>query len=75
MKHLVPHLYSNIIDNLLFESDVHNKIFGLFANTSIIFPHFSMFQRYHMDHHQKQGNIQMDTDIPSRWEANLFVLV
>src|SRR4051794_2577676 len=32
-----------------------------------------MFQRYHQDHHQKQGSIVYDTDIPSRWEGNTFV--
>lgn len=31
-----------------------------------------MFQRYHLDHHQKQGSIKNDVDIPSYFEGRIF---
>lgn len=71
MNYLVS-LSRLILDNLLFESSVHNRIFGLIANISVVVPHFSMFQRYHLDHHRKQGSNIYDTDIPSVWEGNTF---
>lgn len=31
-----------------------------------------MFQRYHLDHHQKQGSVKYDVDIPSYFEGQIF---
>jgi len=51
---------------------VPNKLLGVFANLVTIFPHFSMFQRYHMEHHQFQGVEGIDVDIPSKVEGYFF---
>jgi sphingolipid delta-4 desaturase len=61
-----------IAHNLFFEKVVHNKLFGCLANTATAIPHFSMFQRYHMEHHQYQGVNGMDVDVPSAIEARFF---
>jgi sphingolipid 4-desaturase/C4-monooxygenase len=31
-----------------------------------------MFKRYHMEHHQYQGDEAKDVDIPTRWEGEFF---
>jgi len=56
----------------MFEKPYHNQLFGVFCNTTTIFPHFSMFQRYHHDHHMQQGDVIGDVDIPSRFEGLIF---
>jgi len=61
-----------ISHNLAFETQLPNKILGLFTNIFVAFPHFSMFQRYHLDHHQKQGSVTYDVDIPSHFEGRIF---
>jgi len=61
-----------ISHNLAFAKPWHNRIFGVFANTTTGVPHFSMFQRYHMEHHQYQGVIGIDTDVPTAYEGILF---
>jgi len=58
--------------NLFFQQAVHNRIFGVFTNFATVFPHFSMFSRYHIDHHRYQGVENVDVDIPTRHEAVFF---
>jgi len=62
-----------ISHNLAFAKPTHNRLLGCFANLPTAFPHFSMFQRYHMEHHQYQGVEGIDSDIPSVWEGQIFV--
>jgi len=61
-----------ISHNLAFEKPLHNSLFGCISNIATVVPHFSMFQRFHMEHHQYQGIEGIDSDIPSRWEGNYF---
>jgi len=61
-----------ISHNLAFQKILPNKLLGCFANTATVIPHFSLFQRYHMEHHQYQGVDTMDADIPSYWEGRIF---
>jgi len=61
-----------ISHNLAFEKPLFNRLLGCFANTATSVPHFSLFQKYHMEHHQYQGVNGIDSDIPSVWEANFF---
>ena len=32
----------------------------------------SMFKRYHMEHHQYQGDTEKDMDLPTAWEGRFF---
>jgi len=61
-----------ISHNLAFPKTLHNRLIGVFANLATTVPHFSMFQRYHMEHHRFQGVDGIDVDIPSRWEGEFF---
>jgi len=61
-----------ISHNLAFQKPLHNKLFGCFANIATVVPHFSMFQKFHMEHHQYQGVEGIDVDVPSRWEGEFF---
>jgi len=61
-----------ISHNLAFSSPTTNRIFGIVANITTVVPHFTMFQKYHMEHHQYQGVDGIDADIPSRWEGWVF---
>jgi sphingolipid delta-4 desaturase len=58
--------------NLVFESPRLNDYFGIFCNIGNGFPSSTMFKRYHMEHHQFQGDIDKDTDIPTVWEGQFF---
>jgi len=61
-----------ISHNLAFAKPWHNKVLGVFANITTTVPHFSMFQRYHMEHHQYQGVIGIDVDVPTAYEGVVF---
>lgn len=61
-----------ISHNLAFKSGIHNRIFGCIANMATVVPHFSMFVRYHKEHHQFQGEKGIDTDIPTKYEGQVF---
>jgi len=61
-----------ISHNLAFPKTWQNRLLGVFANLGTSFPHFSMFQKYHMEHHQYQGVDGIDCDVPSKWEGDFF---
>jgi len=61
-----------ISHNLGFAKPLHNRILGIWANLGTFAPHFSMFQRYHMEHHQYQGVDGIDVDVPTAWEGRFF---
>jgi len=61
-----------ISHNLAFAKPLHNRLFGCFSNIATVVPHFSMFQKFHMEHHQFQGVEGIDADVPSRWEGWFF---
>ena len=58
--------------NLVFKSTKLNDAFGIFCNIGNGFPSATMFKRYHMEHHQFQGDSEKDTDIPTVWEGYIF---
>jgi len=61
-----------ISHDLLFEKHIYNQIFGIITNCVTIIPHFTLFTRYHRDHHQKQGDVIEDADLPSKFEGVYF---
>lgn len=59
--------------NLGFKSIKANKLYSiLVANVPIGFPYAASFKPYHMDHHKYQGVDGVDTDLPTKLEAQLF---
>lgn len=57
---------------LAFKKRVYNNWLALVANLPIVFPYAMSFQIYHAMHHWEQGKDKIDTDIPSRFEAEVF---
>jgi len=49
-----------------------NIYFGIFANLPLGIPISVSFRRYHLEHHQFQGEDMVDSDIPTDWELSFF---
>lgn len=61
-----------ISHNLAFETPVLNTWLGIFSSCGTGFPSFTLFKRYHMEHHREQGVDGVDTDVPTYGEAAFF---
>ncbi len=57
---------------LIFKSHTANRILGLIANFPHLLPSYISFEKYHLKHHAFQGIYDLDSDLPSRWEARLI---
>lgn len=57
--------------NLILPKPDHNEYFGIFCNIAMGVPSSAMFKRYHMEHHQYQGDVVKDVDVPTVLEGNL----
>lgn len=55
--------------NLFFKRPAHNRMFAVLVNLPIVVPYCAAFRGYHLEHHKFQGVDGIDTDIPTRWEA------
>lgn len=58
--------------NLIFHTQSLNEWFGIFCNVAMGVPSSTMFKRYHMEHHQFQGDVAKDVDVPTEWEGRFF---
>lgn len=56
--------------NLLFHSTLHNRLFSYFAQLAIPIPFSESFRYYHLKHHSDHTEEGIDTDIPTKMEAN-----
>ncbi|MBK8955069.1 MAG: fatty acid desaturase [Saprospiraceae bacterium] len=57
---------------LIFKSHTANRLLGLVANFPHLLPSYISFEKYHLKHHAFQGIYDLDSDLPSRWEAKLI---
>jgi len=57
---------------LVFKSHTANRLLGLIANFPHLLPSYISFEKYHLKHHAFQGIYDLDSDLPSRWEARLI---
>lgn len=57
--------------NLGFKKPLYNELLAIFCNLGQGVASGITFKRYHMEHHMYQGS-DIDTDVPSSWEAHFF---
>ncbi len=57
---------------LVFKSPTANRLAGILSNIPQIFPSAISFERYHIKHHSFQGIMELDGDLPNKWEAKLI---
>lgn len=57
--------------NMIFRTTVANKWAGIFCNLAQGLPGAIGFRMFHVLHHNFQGELSKDADIPSPWEARL----
>ena len=57
--------------NLVFTKASENSLLQLVANIPIVIPSAIAFRRYHLLHHNHQGDQDLDADLPSPLEARL----
>lgn len=57
--------------NLVFKKASENSLMQLVANIPIVIPSAIAFRRYHLLHHNHQGDEDLDADLPSPLEAKL----
>ena len=70
-SHALSLMTHELSHNLVFRTPLYNEYFGMFCNIGMGFPSATMFKRYHMEHHQFQGDYSVDVDIPTPFEGNL----
>ncbi len=72
VNHSMTLAMHEVSHNLAFSSPRLNRLFGIFTNLPLGVPSFVSFKRYHMEHHNYQGETGVDMDIPTAAEGGLF---
>lgn len=57
--------------NLVFKRPRNNALLQILANLPIVFPAAISFRKFHLLHHRFQGDLELDADLASPWEARL----
>ena len=57
--------------NLIFKSSLWNRAIGRFCDLALLAPGSMAFRKYHLIHHNRQGQQDFDADLVSDTEANL----
>ena len=57
--------------NLIFKKGPANRLMAILANLPIIFPSAMSFRNFHLKHHQYQGELDRDADLPRPFEVKL----
>jgi len=57
--------------DLFFRDATRNRLFSLLVNVPLVVPFAIAFRGYHLEHHQYQGVVGVDTDLPSAWERRV----
>ena len=71
-SHSLSLLTHELSHNLVLPTPKMNELFGILCNVGMGFPSSTMFKRYHMEHHQFQGDHDRDVDLPTQWEGRFF---
>ena len=73
LNHSLQTAVHELSHNLCFATPVLNKWTAIFCNLPTAFPSSVSFQRYHFDHHHSLGVDDIDPDVPTYAEVNVFV--
>ncbi len=71
VTHALIMLMHECTHGLVFRKRPANLLAGILANLPTVVPSAVSVQRYHLKHHAYQGVVELDVDMPSRWEAAL----
>jgi sphingolipid delta-4 desaturase len=71
-SHSLSLMTHEISHNLVLPTPSMNELFGIFCNCGMGIPSSTVFKKYHMEHHQFQGDREYDQDIPRPWEGKVF---
>lgn len=71
-SHSLSLMTHEISHNLVLPTPFMNEIFGIICNCGMGIPTSTAFKKYHMEHHQFQGDREYDQDIPRTWEGKVF---
>jgi sphingolipid delta-4 desaturase len=55
--------------NLVFKNSLHNRFMGMFCDFALFAPGSMAFRKYHLIHHNRQGQHDFDADLVSETEA------
>lgn len=72
VAHALIMLMHECTHGLVFRKRAANLLAGILANLPTVVPSAASVQRYHLKHHAYQGVVELDVDIPNRWEAELL---
>lgn len=72
ITHSLSLMVHELSHNLVFKNIDMNFYFGVFCNMGMGLPTAAVFKRYHMEHHQFQGDNAKDVDIPTWAEGWVF---
>lgn len=71
-SHALSLMTHELSHNLVFKERIYNEYFGIFCNLGMGLPSSTTFKKYHMEHHQFQGNDGIDVDIATAEEGKFF---
>jgi len=58
--------------NLILRRKAANQWLAILANVPLVIPSAASFCVYHLRHHKHQGDLELDADLASNWEARLI---
>lgn len=72
INHALTLAMHEVSHRLAFKKLLPNQILGLITNMPLGVPAYASFKRYHFDHHNYQGEDEIDCDIPTNIEIWFF---
>jgi sphingolipid delta-4 desaturase len=70
-NHALYVLIHEATHNLIFKRSISNRFLGMFCDLALLAPGSQAFRKYHLIHHNRQGQHDYDADLVSETEANL----
>jgi sphingolipid delta-4 desaturase len=70
-NHALYVLIHDATHNLIFKNSLWNRLIAMFADFALFAPGSMGFRKYHLIHHNRQGQHDYDADLVSEWEAKV----